>query len=378
MTQNQFGKINSAKDVLYCKPDTRFFNSCLGSDQLLLSAIKNETECGDANKIATTWCEVCNSITLSKEVGHAYSDLENRWDNVMRDQDHGSVKQHFPNKRIQDHFNLIGSNVSGRKLEVSEHEVQVESKVFELEEELVKNVKHMVVVDWRHSVMRGLIPSKNNSVTQKDYELIKNCLESDTGNIQYFHQLGFHQEYYKDLEKELAESGVSTTSDRLLELFRQIPKTAHLFAFQKSNQCRDFYTDAGRKDLVSSELTLLFESEITDSQDARDQIQQDDGCYIVEKVEGQSIDGQSKMIVTWISTEHLQNRLLSNPSISQQISRQNRKHHVEKFDATGEIKRELHLNMKSAVTAHEPVAFNLTSLEPYAVDVMSEHGIIGH
>ena len=73
---------NEVDYVLACHPDRKRLNSCLGSDQLLVSAINNELSGVDT---ISAWNDICWILTNKDLFGALYDGLQERFDKTCRD-----------------------------------------------------------------------------------------------------------------------------------------------------------------------------------------------------------------------------------------------------------------------------------------------------
>ena len=373
--------------VVPCLPDRMKLDSCLGMDQLIVSAIENE-RCNESyiEDIVACWAGICNTYFIDEGVDEHLRLFET---NFLYTVEHGvaSAKNKFLHKMRQRDLILMDTGVEWK----SEDKLQ--------DCHLIGNAMLMMQIDWKFSKFPRIVPDDCQVLSVEDRSILNKELASKKDGMEFLHQLGILVEYLKHAPEK------STYAS----LYRQLPCVSYRYAFERGNLCKDIFTQAGRQErLPSSKMYVVksfFNNWNENTQEFIKSIADDESFHIVartrlkEKHKGSNVDVLAEMMgstdndqesssdiatvdidwadaensaeiigveVDWVLSDELENQI---HDFAHQKEIQKMKH-GEWRTMSKKLKNALSQYSKGVLTKYQPISFSVKSLHPYQATVM--------
>ena len=353
-----------------CLPDRTKLDSCLGMDQVIVSAIENEknnqSSCGD---MVSCWADICNKFFISESVTEQLLLFEA---NFLHTVEHGvaSAKTKFLHKMRQRDLVLMDTG----------DEWKSEEKLQDLH--LLNNAMYMMKIDWKDSTFPREIPD-DSQLSKSDRSILNKELAAKTGGIEFLHQTGILDQYLK----HAPESSVCAS------IYRALPCVSYRYAFERGNLCKDIFTHAGRQERLHSSTMFVVKSFFNNwNEDTRqfiDSLADDESFHIVartgykkkRKTGGSDVIGTILGLtddeqeptndiiaveVDWVLSDELENQI-HGTAHRREIEKMK---HGEWHTISKKLKTEMCQYTKGVLTSYDPISFSVKSLHPYQATVM--------
>ena len=219
-------------------------DSCLGDDQIILSTITNENNVFQQqqqdtnepnvagkteNKMVLMWAETVDIFFKGSKTAHA--ELQHKFNDILNGSSANDIMGHKIDKSI-----VIEENDGSYK---SHEEV--------LRQKLVIGLNSVTKIDWRDESFPKLIPSDFNSLSKEDSAIFNGVFLHRSKVMKYFHQTNLLLPYLKNAPDNSKEA----------EVYRNIPKICHAYAFQCSNRLMNPFNETGRSISVNHILHIM-------------------------------------------------------------------------------------------------------------------------
>eukprot|EP00956_Cyclotella_meneghiniana_P033944 scaffold100591_cov30-Cyclotella_meneghiniana.AAC.1 len=337
-------------NFLPCTPNSEEYNSCLGDDQLVASVIE-----GELNQYEKFWEVIWHDICfVDGECGEAIKSFSDRYYQVL-EKGMDFVHDYFPHVQPVEHLVLenIGLKVDGK---------QWDGEDGLNEQQLMQNLEMLMKIDWRHDSFDGLCPQPYGSFQKSDMDALMEVLQDPTNDFKSFHQLGFLPDYVQHAKKN-----TKGKVDKLWDMYMRFPKISHQYAFEKSNLCRDVFSNKGRKQRLPSSIMFVAMSQFTCEKGNDDWLTMMTSHPAFEV----AIEPDANHIITarimWIVSEELLSYLMSKLHCCLQLT--NSYEHGQWKHVSKLLKQEMTKHLKGKVTEYVPVSFITASLEPFQTHV---------
>ena len=345
-----------------CLPDRTKFDSCLGMDQVIVSAIENENANESSiDDIVACWADMCNKYFFDEGSTNHLQAFEA---NFLYTVENGvaSAKTKFLHKLRERDLILMDTGDEW----MSEHKLH--------DCHLINNARYMMKIDWKYVSFPMGIPD-DFQLCDSDRLVLNKVVAEETDGIKFFHQTGLLVEYLKQAPED---------SD-WASIYRELPCVSHRYAFERGNLCKDIFTCAGRQERLPSSTMFVVKSYINNWNEstkefvksmlddesfhvvARTRVNQklvvdDLIARLMAKDQEQTYDTEQivGVEVDWVLSDDLENQLHDNNG---------KWIHSLKHGQWCIISKKVKTNMcqyaKGVLTTYQPISFSVTSLHPY-------------
>ncbi len=159
-------------------PDRTQPDSCLGMEQVIVSAIENDKDNSSSiSDIAACWSDVCNKFFINEAVT---DQLQVCKVNFLYTVEHNfaSAKTMFLHKMHQRDLILMETGVEWK----SEDKLQ--------DFHLINNAMFMMQIDWKFSKFPRIVPADCQVLSEEDRSILNKELASKKDEMEFLHQLG--------------------------------------------------------------------------------------------------------------------------------------------------------------------------------------------
>jgi len=376
--------------VVPCLPDRSKLDSCLGMDQLIVSAIENERNNESyTDDIVACWADICNSFFLDEGVNEHLCLFEA---NFLYTVGHGleSAKMKFLHKMRQRDLILTDTG----------DEWKSDDKLQDCH--LINNAVFIMKIDWKFPQFPRKVPVDCELLSKEDRSILNKELASKTDGMEFFHQLGILVQYLKQAPEKSNHAS----------LYRQLPCVAHRYAFERGNLCKDIFTQTGRQERLPSSTMFVVKSFFHDwNENTREFIKSlvdDESFHVVARtrlkkkrkssnvnvlagmmgstsneeesssdtdgvdIDWMAADNSTDIIgveVDWVLSDELENQI-HDDAFLREIQRM--QHGLWK-KISKRMKDKLSDYAKGLLTKYQPISFSVKSLHPYQATVMLQN-----
>ena len=220
-----------------CQPDRTKIDSCIGNDQVMLSALLHEKDLAGKvhhHKRAQLWGDMIESLFV---VGHH--------------EEHDLLQVNYKKVLAGEDITKIMTQTSDGSITIEERDGSYDSPENHLEQKLLLHIEKIIKIDWLDTSFPTKVPTDYSRIQGKDRKLMNDILSDEENSMNYFQQTGLLESYLNDVRQDSNEASV----------YRSIPKIASLHAFECSNKCVNIFNKDGRSHVVDNEI-FVFESSI--------------------------------------------------------------------------------------------------------------------
>jgi hypothetical protein len=268
--------------VMECISDSSNLDSVIGNDSLLLSAIKNDAKerfieatrawksiviCifgtdDDFSQNKTTdllqWDDEASQDDAETAINPNILQVPHKGNSGNLQHDHQvlqeKIKQVMNGGDVNALFPINHNEKFLRLEDVEEFEKDWKSELYHLVGLLASRARYVTRVDWKNPEFPCHMPCDIHFlVGEGDIKHLNNILEDDQNNFKYFHQLCVLLAY---LQVVLEGSDDA-------HKYRRIPRVAHQFAFECSNECENIFTKDGQSKIIRDSNVYVMTSEVT-------------------------------------------------------------------------------------------------------------------